>query len=537
MVEARPAGTQKRGFRRARKKPSDGSSGSAPVYRSLWRKVARNILAGTLISVVPGLVFYSAAFSYTLAQMGAMMRIALLVVSATLLVDYSLTRLYLAPAKRFEAQPQDEKLSAQAYSRLRNLPLFSFVRVFGPHAFTASALAQVSVNVANARWGLGIPAKDYWVYWLLNLTLVPIGHAVFEYHANGWAAREALAGLYPGEQAAPDAFPIWRVGLVTRLAVFYTLLAIPPLILFYAALSLRAGGATAAVAGWDVVRVIAGVATLNFLLLLLVASDVRRATSSLLEGLRKVEQGDLSANLNLFSTDEFGIIGDEVNKMIRGLRDRQRMRTLFGQYLSPAVSQAILEGTVATDGESREVTVLFCDIRDFTAFGQSRPPRQVVERLNSFFERMSAAIDAHGGFINKFLGDGFLAVFGAPGRSADHAQRAVEAALAMESLLGAFNAELARAAEPSMEIGIGLDTGEVIVGNVGSANRLEYTVIGGAANRSSRIEQLNKILGTRILVSENTYRKCGLGGGRALGAQRVRGLDQPLVLVTVGERA
>ncbi|PYV14448.1 MAG: hypothetical protein DMG21_18160 [Acidobacteria bacterium] len=227
----------------------------------------------------------------------------------------------------------------------------------------------------------------------------------------------------------------------------------------------------------------------------------------------------------------------EIKQLVEKMRYAQRIRELFGLYLSPAVSQAILEGKVATDGENREVTVLFCDIRDFTAFSQSKAPRQVVARLNSFFERMSAAVDAHGGFINKFLGDGFLAVFGAPGRSADHAQQAVEAALAMEASLGVFNQELARDEEPPMEIGIGLDTGEVIVGNVGCANRMEYTVIGDAANRSSRIQKLNKSLGTRILVSDYTYQKCELGGGRALGAQTVRGLDEPLVLVTVGERA
>src|SRR5205814_667271 len=125
----------------------------------------------------------SAAFSYTPAQVAIMLRIALVVVSATLAVNLSLTRLYLAPAKAMEAAPQDRGLAAQAFSRLHNLPIFSFVRVFGPHAFCASALAQVSVSFANARWGLGIPSKDYWVYWLFNLTLIPIGHAVFEYHA------------------------------------------------------------------------------------------------------------------------------------------------------------------------------------------------------------------------------------------------------------------------------------------------------------------------------------------------------------------
>ena len=138
--------------------------------------------------------------------------------------------------------------------------------------------------------------------------------------------------------------------------------------------------------------------------------------------------------------------------------------------------------------------------------------------------------------MNKFLGDGFLAVFGAPAAYSDHARRAVEAALAMEGELAALNQELAAQGEPPMEMGIGIDGGEVIAGNVGSTDRLEYTVIGDAVNRSSRIEQLKKSLGTRILVSERIYRDAGISGGRALDPVAVKGIDQPLQLFSVGEK-
>jgi adenylate cyclase len=256
-----------------------------------------------------------------------------------------------------------------------------------------------------------------------------------------------------------------------------------------------------------------------------------------LTGLQRVEEGDLSGRVDLFTPDEFGTITEGINKMIHGLAERQRIRDLFGVYLSPEVSRAILEGRVALQGEARQVSILFCDIRDFTRFSATRSPREVVSRLNRFFGRMTGAIRGQGGTINKFLGDGFLAVFGAPVPYIDHPWRAVEAALHMEREMDALNQELAGLGEPPMEIGIGIDSGEVIADNVGSADRLEYTVIGDPVNRSSRIEQLNKALATRILISERTYGESGVDGGRALPPVAVKGIDKPLQVFTVGSKA
>ena len=169
-------------------------------------------------------------------------------------------------------------------------------------------------------------------------------------------------------------------------------------------------------------------------------------------------------------------------------------------------------------------------------FSASRSPREVVSRLNRFFGSMTGAIRGQGGTINKFLGDGFLAVFGAPVHYSDHARRAVEAALKMERELAALNHELTGLGEPPIEIGIGIDSGEVIAGNVGSTERLEYTVIGDPVNRSSRIEQLNKSLGTRLLISERTYQESKVEGGRPLAPVAVKGIEKPLQLFTVGEK-
>jgi class 3 adenylate cyclase len=506
-------------------------------YRRLWRRTIRNEIIGSAISVLPAMIFYNAAFSYTAAQFKALLKVAPLPVIAFLVVDLALNWWYLAPYRRLLTSASPANDITPAYTCLRNLPLFSFIRVFGPHALTACVGAQLGVFYANAHWGLEMPSSDYWIYWLLNLTLVPIGHAIFEYHANGWAAREALTGLAAEHSLPADSRGVWRFGLAKRLAVFYLMLAISPLALLAVAAHLHPLRAATAGMGSDVVKIVAGVVVLNLILLILFALDVNQQTRELLSGLQRVEEGDLSGRVDLFTPDEFGVITEGINKMIHGLGERQRIRDLFGVYMSPEVSRAILEGRVTLQGEALQVSILFCDIRDFTGFSAARSPREVVSRLNRFFGRMTGAIRGQGGTVNKFLGDGFLAVFGAPVNQADHARRAVEAALQMERELAALNEELASLGEPPMEIGIGIDSGEVIAGNVGSSDRLEYTVIGDPVNRSSRIEQLNKSLATRILISERTYNEAGINGGRPLAPVAVKGIDKPLHLFTLGSRS
>jgi len=508
--------------------PLDSGRTGNLEYTSLWWKTVRNVILGMLVSVLPAFVFYSVAFSYTPEQLRLMLRIIPYPVFAGLAVDLGLNWIYLRPLRRL----REAGGGARVYARLHNLPLFCFVRVFGPHAVAVTIVAQLCVTYANAHWSLGIPTRDFWTYWLLNLTLVPIGHAIFEYHANAWAARELLSKLAERFEKAAKAPHVWRVGLATRLAIFYTMLGISPLLLLGAAVYLRTRSGSLALA--DLAMVIGGVAALNLLLLLLFARDVHLQTRTLLASFKRIEGGDLAGRVDLFSPDEFGQISDGVNEMILRLRDRERIRNLFGVYLSTEVSRAILDGGVSLEGESRHVSILFCDIRNFTRFSAQRTPREVVERLNEFFSKMAGAISQHGGSINKFLGDGFMAVFGAPAPQADHARRAIEAALAMETELAALNAQLRERSQNEVEFGIGIDSGEVVAGNVGSKDRLEYTVIGDPVNRSSRIEQLNKSLRTRILISERTYLASGLDSGRVLPPVPVKGIEEPLKIVTIG---
>ena len=502
------------------------------LYASLWRRCTKNLLLGAAASVLPALAFYSVSFHYTREQLLALIRLMPIPVVAFLTVDLVLNTWYLRPLKRLRppGEATAEEVGA-AWRRVHNLPLFSFLRVFGPHAFVATGVAQICVHWANRRWNLGIPTSDYWIYWLLSLTLAPIGHAVYEYHANGWAARDALQQM-TARGDVPEHVPgIRRIGLAVRLGLFFLLLGLSPLALTWIASTLRPVG----LVGRDLVVLGAGSVALNFFLLLLFAREVSEQTGLLTRALSSVGQGNLDTRADSFSPDEFGYLARGINRMIHGLRDRERIRNLFGMYVSPEVSRAVIDGKVRMEGELREVTVLFLDIRNFTQFSANNPPATVVAMLNIVFASMQEVLQANGGTINKFLGDGFLAVFNAPLDCPGHARRAVEAALGMEQRTAQLNRELNREGR-SLDIGIGIDTGIVVAGNVGAEDRKEYTVIGDAVNQASRIEQHNKVAGTRILISERTWQTSGLDDGRSLPPVMLKGLPEALTLYTVGEK-
>src|SRR5262249_39063931 len=174
---------------------------------------------------------------------------------------------------------------------------------------------------------------------------------------------------------------------------------------------------------------------------------------------------------------------------------RERVTNLFGQHLSPAVAERLLGQSTDLTGETRDICVMFLDIRDFTAQARRRPPPEVVDFLNGVFAFMIEAVDRHGGFINKFLGDGFMAVFGAPLDDPHAARNAVPAA--RDILAEIARRGLAEAAWP-LRIGIGLHSGPAVIGTVGSPRRKEFTAIGDTVNLAARLEQLNKQVGSQL---------------------------------------
>jgi adenylate cyclase len=227
-----------------------------------------------------------------------------------------------------------------------------------------------------------------------------------------------------------------------------------------------------------------------------------------------------------------GQIRQRLVGLIRSREERNQIAGIFGQHVSPAVMDRLLHQGEGLDSETREVCVMFLDIRDFTAFAHSRTPDEVVRHLNKLFGFMIEIVNDNHGLINKFLGDGFMAVFGAPLPDGEAAANAIRASLAIARRLEQALAE--GQVEPT-RIGIGLHSGPAVTGNVGSVLRKEYTVIGDVVNLASRLEQLNKQFASQILVSGETWEAArpalAAMAAEDLGEQVVKGRQTPVRVV------
>jgi class 3 adenylate cyclase len=232
---------------------------------------------------------------------------------------------------------------------------------------------------------------------------------------------------------------------------------------------------------------------------------LRRPLGQVLDLVHAVQGGDLAARVTLRGRDEIGRLATALNEMVAGLQERERVKEVFGRYVTTQVTQELLKGEINLGGQRKRVTMLFSDIRNFTTMSESLSPEEVVGFLNDYFSEMVEAVFEHQGVLDKFIGDGIMAVFGGLDDTGDHPRRAVRAGLRMKALVAKINGERAVRGEAPIAIGIGIHTDDVIVGNIGSRRRLEYTVIGDGVNTCSRVEAANKEFGTTILITESTF--------------------------------
>jgi len=220
-----------------------------------------------------------------------------------------------------------------------------------------------------------------------------------------------------------------------------------------------------------------------------------------------VEKNELNTRIVVTTNDELGYLSERFNSMTDGLRQRERLRELFGLYVSSEVAQAAVETGAGLGGELVNCSVMFSDIRDFTTLSEQMQPQQLVELINRYMTTIVSVIVKHGGVVTRFGGDSILAVFGTPlNPMSDHADRAVRTAIEMRQALAAFNQQETIARLPTLEAGIGIASGLVIAGNVGGKERIEYTVMGDAVNLAARLEDKTKDTGFSILISDETFR-------------------------------
>jgi adenylate cyclase len=327
--------------------------------------------------------------------------------------------------------------------------------------------------------------------------------------------RKELPKFFPeGDlSAVPGTF---RLRVRTRLLVIFLLVGVLPLLVLGVMSYRRAESlpgmdpaAAAQVMGSLLVSIvfIAVVGSLAAVgLALFVAGSVATPLRAVQGAMLEVERGNLDTRCPVVTNDEIGAAAEGFNRMVGGLREREFLKETFGKYVSREVRDEILAGRISLEGQAREVTILFADLRDFTPWVASTSPREVVRDLNAYFTEMDRAIREHRGLVLQFIGDEIEAAFGAPVADAAHAEQAVRAALDMRLRLAAWNAERERARKLPLRHGIGIHTGQVLAGNIGSSERLTYALVGDPVNLASRIQNLNKEFGSDILVSGDTRR-------------------------------
>jgi sigma-B regulation protein RsbU (phosphoserine phosphatase) len=259
-------------------------------------------------------------------------------------------------------------------------------------------------------------------------------------------------------------------------------------------------------------------------------SEPLRVTISAME---RVRRGDLKAHVPVFSNDEIGRLAEGFNRMVEGLRERDLIRDAFGRYLSPEIAQEILlSGELNLRGELREITILVADLRNFTTLSEALDPQVILEMLNRYLERMTDIIVEHEGTIDEFTGDGILVFFGAPRRMQDHTRSAVECALEMQSAMKQVNKANANSGLPELSMGIGINSGELVVGNIGSPKRRKYGAVGSPINTAFRVEA--ETVGGEIIVTQAVYDElAGLLETASVRERHVKGINKPLRLYSV----
>ncbi|HEY1011547.1 MAG TPA: adenylate/guanylate cyclase domain-containing protein [Herpetosiphonaceae bacterium] len=258
-----------------------------------------------------------------------------------------------------------------------------------------------------------------------------------------------------------------------------------------------------------------------------------------------VSAGDLSRQLPVLSNDELGELTHTYNSMVAGLRERERVQDILRRFVSPTVANLVLQRPLDFTGELRLLSILFTDIRNFTAMSEELAPDEVVRSLNEYFTVVVRAAERHGGLVNKFGGDSTLVLFGLDeddpaGRSG--AQAALAAALAIRAGMAELNQRRAADGQAALHTGIGINTGEAVAGLIGAEQRMEYTVIGDAVNLSARIQALSRELGGDILISANTYQALDAAPGSLppvedLGEHQIKGKQNKVRIYSVAEEA
>jgi adenylate cyclase len=371
------------------------------------------------------------------------------------------------------------------------------------------------------------------------------------YLVTDWIFRRmVMPHIFPAGRSSEVARTT-ALGVQGRLLVFLVAVGFVPLFTLFGLVRAAVVRVDAGLPAMDVMHELARASGVTFgvflvvgvLLTLVLARTFTDPLGALAAVLRRVRAGDLGATAQGAASDEVGVLADGVNALVATMREKERILATFGRVVEPSVRDRLLAGDLAPGGEQRTASILFCDLRNFTSLAEHSTPDELVRTLNEFFSLMTEWARASGGFVDKFIGDGLLVVFGlfGDGTSADRghgAAAALRCAHGMLDRLGQLNRTRQAAGRPALGLKIGVHTGTVVAGLIGATDRHEYTVIGDTVNVAARLEQLCTEHGCDLLVSETTWSLAaaeGVAGEVTMRAAVVlKGRDEPVRVFAIG---
>ncbi|WP_249012192.1 adenylate/guanylate cyclase domain-containing protein [Conexibacter sp. DBS9H8] len=501
-----------------------------PVDRMIRALARRNSFAllwaqfgGAHLVLLGGMVLFRAFVAMDASQFWLLVGVSQGLCVIDNVVGIRLTRAMFAPVRAWERGERTPEGTVAAWRALASLPLEYFRR--SPRL---PLLFSYLPFIAFAAWRLGIGVSGFVILALVGTTVIACA-VVVRYFLMEIVCRPVLERL---SAELPDDFHAQRAGL----GVSWRLFLAAPVInivtaLIVAGLSNEGRPQTLDHLAVEWALAVGVSLTLSLELLVLVVRTVGSTLSDISRAIDRVQAGDFSVRVPVVSTDEGGMLAQSFNRMVEGLEEREALREAFSAYVDPGLAERVMREGSDLEGEERQISILFLDIREFTAFSERARPRDVMALLNEFWELVVPVLLRWGGHANKFIGDGLLGVFGAPDELLDHALAATSAALEIADLVSARY-------DGTINVGIGVNTGQVIAGTVGGGGRVEFTVIGDAVNTAARVEEVTRATGDTILITEATRAELpdGLFHFEPRGSAELKGKSVPVQVWQV-ERA
>ena len=488
------------------------------MYRKLGSRYPMTYLTLELHSALVIVLGTAALFSFyydgSTGEYMTALAVALVLTEIAILKGLMRARRQVRPISRWIGGERDPEQTTEAWAAAVSLPL-NLVKADLPFpiAVTVVPTCIATIAILDLHWLAFFP--------LLAGSAVSISYAgVLHYLANEAAMRPVLVDinqqLAPRTVARVNAIPL-RIRLMVALPVIN-------LITGLVVAALTSGGSSSSL-GVDVMVALFVATTIALELTVMLSHSILRPVRDLERGVEALMEGDYTVSVPVTTGDELGNLAASFNEMVEGLRERERLREAFGTYLDREVAEYILSDGFDEEGVEVEVSMLFTDVRDFTRFAADASPAEVVASLNRLFEVIVPIIAKHGGHIDKFEGDGLMAVFGAPEPFADHADRAVRAACEIVHTVNQGEAA------GELRVGVGVNSGKVIAGAIGGAGRLNFSVIGGAVNLAARVEATTRELDDPILITLDTWKALSSEFDcEPRGKVEVKGIDEPVTL-------